>query len=121
MTKYTAEEVAESKELLRSWLKPGDTVTTIHQGFTQAGRKIEVAAIVHGEIWDITGHVARVIGARRLKDGSLFMGGGGMDLGFLVVYSLGRALFSAQEVEPEITRGAGLDHDGGYMLSHRWF
>ena len=52
--------------------------------------------------------------------GGLVIGGCGMDMGFHVVYNLGRAMWPDGTPDPHGTRNGEPDRDGGYALKHRW-
>lgn len=92
----------EAVDYLRNILKPGNEVYTIMMSVNRMGtcRTFKVLALgpgMHGnaqEIRDITGSVSEAIGARLSKStGGVMMQGVGMDMGFKIVYSLGRAMF----------------------------
>jgi hypothetical protein len=72
------------------------------------------------EIRTISGYVAQLCGMRTARDGSLVIGGCGMDMGFHVVYTLGSYLWPAGPDKPRGTRNGEPDSDGGYALKHRW-
>jgi hypothetical protein len=78
--------------------------------------------------WDITGHVARVLGypCRDRADG-MTVGGCGMDMGFHVVHSLSYALHGTNTVGADAEEHAGRpfrptreQYRAGYSLEHRW-
>lgn len=139
-------------EQLRKWIKPGDTVSCILRHVSSSGMSRRISLVITnketGEIQDISGYVATVLDYRR-NDGSLVVGGCGMDMGFACVYNLGRRLFpdgfgeigsngiikdlrpatkekAAEAVAAGYTfRGrngdsSGWDNDGGYALNYRW-
>lgn len=85
----------EAKEKLRGWLKPGDTVFTILRHVSRSGmmRHISLVANVEGETMDITYWAAKAMGDKLADDGGIKVGGCGMDMGFSLVYSLGRTLY----------------------------
>jgi len=43
-----------------------------------------------------------------------------IDMGFHVVYNLGRTLWPEGTPEPHGTRNGEPDRDGGYALNHQW-
>lgn len=117
--------------MLRKWLKPGSTVYTILRHVSNSGMSRRISCIIpmkDGSLLDISGYVGDVIGARRNdKDGSLVVGGCGMDMGFHVIYSLSlsRHLFPDGFKLPKGKSGrngdtSGHDKDGGYALNQRW-
>jgi hypothetical protein len=87
------------------------------------------------EIVDITGSVAHVLDYKRHKDGGVVVGGCGMDMGFHVVYNLGRVLFpkgaplaftshgrrhQAKQAAKLAGKRATTETDGGYLLKQEW-
>ena len=54
------------------------------------------------------------------KREALKIQGGGMDMGFKAVYSLGRSLWPNGTPEPHGTRNGEPDSCGGYALNQRW-
>lgn len=133
----------EAKEKLRGWLKPGDTVFTILRHVSRSGmmRHISLVANVEGETMDITYWAAKAMDDKLADDGGIKVGGCGMDMGFSLVYNLGRTLYHDGFYCPGKGDGKGngrcpsndhfngdknyrKDHkhtgDGGYALRHRW-
>lgn len=95
---------AHSLAELREILKPGDVVYTALRHISKSGtmRHIDVLAArkdVHGEpyIRNISWLVANVLDYSTTEENSLKVGGGGMDMGFHVVYSLSRTMFDGTE------------------------
>lgn len=119
-------KIEQSANKLRQWLKPGDTVITILRHVSHSGmsRRISLVICQDGELFDISGWAADVLEARRHdRDGSIIVGGCGMDMGFHLVYRLSRRLFpKGFKVEGVGRNGntSGHDTDGGYALKHRW-
>jgi hypothetical protein len=88
--------LAESLATLREALKPGDTVWTKVTQVSRSGmsRHIQCFIIRDNEPWNISAHVARVIGEPcDRRDLSFRIGGCGMDMCFAAVYALSSALF----------------------------
>lgn len=113
----------QAKKQLLKWLKPGSEVCTILKHVSSSGmsRRISVIIVADGNSLDVSGWTATAIGARRSdKDGSIIMGGCGMDMGFSIVYGLGCALWPQGTAEPHGKRNGEPDSDGGYALKHRW-
>lgn len=107
-----------SKErLLIDYLKETNTVYTVSRGVSSSGLTQYVSLMVPGldhdgkpDLFNITWHVSNVLGDKlHDKHGHrvLKLQGGGMDLGFNVVYNLSSVLFAGQE-------------RAGYVLKHRW-
>ena len=124
-------------EQLRKMVKPGDTVYTILKHVSQSGMSRDIALIVnmtysdgHSRILNISSLAAKAAGFRMANnDNALKVGGCGMDMGFSVVYSLGRTLYpEGPEAFDRNGRdrnrapgGTGLDAiDGGYSLHQAW-
>lgn len=144
MTKAQQAERQEAIDQLREWIKPGDTVYTILTHVSRSGmqRQIRVLVPYHRADGSIdflhpNYSVSQALGwpqatrnGRRL-DG-IKVDGAGMDMGFHLVYSLGRVLFG----DGWTCIGEGCpsnDHtngdrnyqphphgDGGYALKQRW-
>lgn len=123
LTKTQLAERAESLELLRKTLAPGETVYTVMRHVSRSGmsRDIDVYKLTNdGPLW-LTYHVAKVLGYRiAAHDRGLKIGGCGMDMGFAIVYELGHALWPNGTEEPHGTRNGEPDRDGGYALKQRW-
>jgi hypothetical protein len=142
----------EATAYLRTILKPGDNVYCILQHVSQSGmsRSITLAVVVEGGIRTINYHAAIVMDRKiDQKNGGIKIGGCGMDMGFALVYDLGRTLFpggfgvqgttsNGKSYRPATKRAAALavkrgvkfygrnvdssgwDNDGGYALESRW-
>lgn len=133
MTKQQQADRAQSIAFLRSILKPGDTIYTSLAHVSRSGMSRKIKAFVmtdngYGktEPTNVSWHVARVFGdrpqdhygARVVK-----MDGCGTDMGFELVYTLGRYLFPEGFAVAGAGRNgdtSGHDNDGGYALKQRW-
>lgn len=80
---------------LRSYLSPGDTVYCILRHVSRSGmqRRIDLYSIKNGQPFWLSGLAAKALGYRLSDEQGLVVGGCGMDMGFHLVYSLGRVLF----------------------------
>lgn len=107
-----------SKErLLSDYLKDTNTVYTVLRGASSSGLTQYVSLMVPGlddkgkpDLYNITWHASNVLGDKlHDRDGHrvIKLQGGGMDLGFHLVYSLSSVLYAGQD-------------RAGYVLSHRW-
>ncbi len=116
-----AQEVQEAKEqLLKYFVKEGDTVYTVLRSVSSSGmsRTMSLKVANEGRISDLTYWASKVLdyplvevnGSRALR-----VGGCGMDMGFHVVYSLARGLF-----RDKYEAGQGDVVDAGYSLSQAW-
>lgn len=129
MRKFTKQQIEEWRDELRATLKPGDKIYTVLRGVAKSGmsRKIDVYrfTIRNGEIekrW-LSPRVAAICGYRfDEKNECLHVEGGGMDMGFEVVYNLGRALWPEGFATTKGRNGdtSGHDADGGYALRQEW-
>ncbi len=121
--------VCDAARRLKDWgVRPGVTLHTILRHVSRSGmsRSVSVVMLKRGESLYLTPSVATVIGFRedRARD-ALKVGGCGMDVGFEVVYNLGRCLFPRGFKLKPGERGrngdtSGYDTDGGYALKQRW-
>ena len=94
MSNYTREQL-EQQDTLRALLSPGQTVYTSLDHVSRSGmsRRISLYIVVDGSIRDITWHAAKAGVGKLHREGGIVMGGCGMDMGFALVYNLGRALY----------------------------
>lgn len=145
MAKETKAQIAareEARKSLLEILKPGDVVYTQMHHVSKPGMMRIISAKIarDSEILDITHDTSLAIRMPRdAKYGGIKMGGCGMDMGFEVVYRLGRALWpEGFECAGEgDSKGKGRCHsndhfngdrdytphhhnDGGYALVQRW-
>lgn len=138
--KYSKQERDESLARLREWIKPGDTVYTILRNVSRSGMQREIGIVLlsnekNGRPIDLHPNhaVAVVLGERLGKRDGVIVGGCGMDMGFHIVYNLGRILWpdGFECIGEKLCRSN--DHtngdrnykphhhtDGGYALNHRW-
>lgn len=94
---------AEALARLHEWIKPGDTVYTVLRNVSRSGMQREIGIVLlprpdrTGTASDSPLHpnyaVATVLGYRIGKRDGIIVGGCGMDMGFHLVYNLGRTLF----------------------------
>jgi hypothetical protein len=123
-------ERQEAVAKLREMLKPGDKVYTIlrHVARSRMTRHVSAVIIHEGKPFEISYLVARCLDYRRNRDdGGLVVGGCNMDMGFEIVYNLGRKLFPKGFKPSEAGRQGrngsddkAVDKDGGYSLNHEW-
>lgn len=106
--KYTKEEQAESKELLLKAFEVNNTkrLYVIQHSVSTSGmtRKLSVLMPVKSqiydgemEVWDITKHVACILGWRLDKDDFLIVAGCGMNMHFHTIYELSSVLYGKNE------------------------
>ena len=113
---------AQSAKSLHRLLSPGDTVHTVLRHVSRSGalRRIDLYAIIDNEPCYLSGYAAALMGERVHKDGGIVVAGGGMDMGFHLVYGLGRAMWPVGTQSPHGIRNGEPDSDGGFALKHRW-
>ena len=150
-TRTRNEQRDAAREALRELYPVGSTVHTKLLHVSRSGMLRSIAVLYPtpaGTIRDVSGLVARAIGSKlHSPTGGVAMGGCGMDMGFALVYSLGRALYPDGQpcngsdgyeigTGPRCTsndhsnergdayragfRKGRLHSDSGYALSHRW-
>ena len=115
--KGTTDKELSKESLLSNYLKDTTIVYTVSRGVSSSGLTQYVSLMVAGldqegkpDLYNITWHVSNVLGEKlHDKDGHrvIKLQGGGMDLGFNVVYNLSSVLFAGQD-------------RAGYVLKHRW-
>lgn len=132
--KFTKEDKARAFENLRAWLKPGDTVYTICRHVSSSGMSRVISLVVvlppkkKGDRVSMIHPnyaAAAVLGyplvTKNGHDG-IRVGGCGMDMGFHLVYNLGRALWPNGDGKFTRDRNGdtGPETDGGYLLRQEW-
>lgn len=113
----------ESLATLRKWLKPGDTIYTILRHVSSSGmsRRISFVIFKDGKPLQLDYHIEALgLGYRRSNKEGVSVSGCGMDMGFHVVYNLGRKLWPNGTPKPHGMRNGEPDSDGGYALKHSW-
>lgn len=138
----------EALAKLREWIKPGDTVYTVldHVSASGMSRAIRVVLLdcADGRVTDLHPNwsVGKALGLRHWKrngreQDALVVGGCGMDMGFHLVYSLGRVLYDGfgcvgrgcpsndhsngdRDYTPHTIGAPHFHSDGGYALRQRW-
>lgn len=115
----------QAEESLRKLLQPGSKVYTKVEAVSSSGMSRRISAYIceGGDIRCINHWVATVIDEKESDKGGITIGGCGMDMGFHMVYTLGRYLFpDGFKVEGRGRNGdtSGWDRDGGYALKQEW-
>lgn len=126
-TSAVTTEKQEAIESLRTLVKPGDKIYTILRHVTASGmsRAISCFIVQEGGIVSIDWYVERALGYKRHKSGGIVMGGAGMDMGFALVYNLGRACYpdGFKLAKGQYGRNgdkSGVDKNGGYAFKQKW-
>ncbi len=106
-----------AQRLLSDYLNETNTVYTVLRGVSSSGLtrylSLMVAGLDHAgkpDVFNVTWHASNVLGEKlHDRDGHrvIKVQGGGMDLGFHLVYSLSSVLYAGQD-------------RAGYVLKHRW-
>lgn len=132
--KISAQKRNEALAALREILKPGDKVYTVIRSVSKSGmsRCMDVYAFPKNQKGEcekryLTGFCASLgIGTQSLEmwrrgDG-MRVSGCGMDMGFHVVYTLGRMLWPEGNGKFVTGRNGdrGAETDGGYLLKQEW-
>ena len=88
-------EREEARAKLREWIKPGDTVHTILRHVSRSGMQREIGIVLLKDGTDLHPNylIGKALGERIGKRDGIIVGGCGMDMGFHIVYSLGRTLW----------------------------
>jgi hypothetical protein len=110
-------------DLIRLGLKAGDTVYSVLRHVSASGmsRNIDFYVIKGGQPLWLTGAIANLLGLKQAKNGyGLTVTGCGTDVGFGVVYNLGKTIWPDGTPEPHGTRNGQPDSDGGYALKQAW-
>jgi hypothetical protein len=117
----------QSLAWLHDHIKPGDTVYTIVESVSRSGMSRVIRVVLlktddQGKPYTLHPNhaISTVLGLPRGKKEGVKIQGCGMDMGFEIVYQLGKAMWPNGTPEPHGVRNGEPDHDGGYALNHRW-
>lgn len=117
--------------MLRKMLRPGTEVYARMTHCSTSGMSRHFAILVIAKAYDgrkiirnISGMVSTVLGLKWNGDDTVTIGGAGMDMGFAIVYALGRELYPDGFKLGKNQHGRNgdpspYDNDGGYALEHR--
>lgn len=131
MSKMTDAQREEMRALLRKRIRPGAVLYTVVTHVAKSGmmRHIKVLQVRSGEIHNISRMVADALGRKFTDDNAVVSHGCGMDMGFELIYCLGRALFpkggslaKTSYVRQHQAKKGGIakEIDGGYLLVQQW-
>jgi hypothetical protein len=129
MQKLTAKQAEKlesfnsAKDHLLTILKPSNKVyTTVHKiSSSGMSRTMGAYVVVGEEITCINWYIEKLGLFKRNDQGHLKVNGCGMDMGFHLVYNLGRVLFPEGFTGYQRNGGKwGRDQDGGYALKQVW-
>lgn len=122
--KFNQEIRQNAQVMIRKFVKPGDTITCILRHVSKSGslRAIDFYKIDGKGKWWLSGMIGHVLEFKRHKKGGLSISGGGMDMGFSVVYDLARVLWPSGDGKYKTGRNGdkGIEKDGGYLLKSEW-
>lgn len=112
----------QTKAELRTILKPGDEVLCFLRSVSSSemSRVISFYVVQGNTLRDITLPISWALDYPEHPKGGLKVTGCGMDMGWHVVYQLGRALWPEGTPEPHGERNGAPDRSGGYALKSRW-
>jgi hypothetical protein len=128
-------EKMESMEILKQYIKPGDTIYTTLYHVSRSGmfRTIGLCVMKDNEPINLTWHAGKVAGYTiSNKHAGVAVSGCGMDMGFSLVYNLSAALYpdgfecigekcpSNDHSNGDRNREPHHHSSGGYALRHRW-
>ena len=84
-----------AEEFLKDWFPKGSTAhtTVVHAAKSGMSRHIKVFAISGERIQNISYHVSKLLDKRYTDKEAVFVGGGGMDMGFHLIYTLSSKLY----------------------------
>lgn len=136
--KYTKDEVKRAHETLSEVLNPQDTIYCVLRHVSRSGMSRSISLFVAGKderILDITYWVSRVLdNSIDHNHGGIKIGGCGMDMGFALVYNLGRKMYPGgwdtiaacgtkeDGKTPKYWRNKPMAHetDGGFAYKSQW-
>ena len=120
-TKGYAARQEYARAALRKIIKPKQTIYCVLRSVSRSGMKREISLfVVHkGALRGIDRLASDAMGRSDGTDG-IIAHGCGMDMGFALVYDLGRAVWPKGTRKPHSTRNGVPDRDGGYALKHSW-
>ena len=100
------------EQLLTHYVTQGATVYTILRSRSSSGmsRTISLVVALDGKVQDITYYAAQALGERLIYTNchpAIRQNGGGMDMGFNLVYNLSSVLFNGED-------------RAGYVLRQEW-
>lgn len=125
MTTKREKELArkEAFDKLRAWIHPEDTIYTVLRHVSRSGesRDITVLIPVGNEIVNVSYYVADLLDWSMNRERSAVkVSGCGMDMGWHLVYTLSRALFTDDEQPEKMKLHPMRQSDCGYWLTQRW-
>ncbi|MFA5340566.1 MAG: hypothetical protein WC332_02200 [Clostridia bacterium] len=128
MKNYKKIEAEENKKEaiknIKKILRAGDTVHCICRHVSSSGmmRRLSFYAIKKNKLICLDWYINRImdIYPHDRNNAGLRVSGCGMDMGFSVVYNLGKTIWPKGTPKPHGNRNGKPDSDGGYALKHSW-
>lgn len=116
------QEIKDSIQRLRKWLRPGDRVFTRVDHVSSSGMSREISCFISRgrEVINISWYVARALEYTQGKNDGIKIQGCGMDMGYHIIYSLGAVLWPNGTRKPHSTHNGEPALSGGYALRHSW-
>lgn len=117
-------QAAAGLEALKECIQVGSriyyTVTSV--AASGMSRHMKFFMVRDGEIKSLTHAIAAALALKWNGDGSLTISGCGMDMGFHVVYTIGRMLWPEGDGKTVTGRNGdkGPETDGGYLLKYSY-
>ena len=108
---------------LREILKPGQTVYSVLRHVSASGMSRRISFMIPqagGSMRNLDYLIGVACDYKQSYKQGLIVGGCGMDMGFAVVYHIGRTIWPDGTPEPHGRRNGELDSDGGYALKSEW-
>ena len=135
---YPKQEKEKARTRLMQIVKPGDTLYTILRHTSKSGMMRHIS-ILTKDMRDISYYAAVALEYPRAKDGSIKIGGCGMDMGFALINLLSYALYHNYKCQrekcqsgdhvnrrgdnrelPPYKRDGKMQHRDGYALRQEW-
>ena len=121
---YRQQFIDELKPLLKPTSKGKTRIYTVLRHRSASGMKRSISLFYVDKDRELVNldYTASIILGDRIdnKNGGIVTTGCGMDMGFALVYNLGRALWPNGTPKPHGSRNGTPDKDGGYALDHAW-
>lgn len=108
---------------LREILKPGQTVYSVLRHVSASGMSRRISFMIpvaDGSIQNLDYFIGLACDYKQSDNQGLIVSGCGMDMGFAVVYRIGRIVWPDGTPEPHGRRNGAPDSDGGYALKSEW-
>ncbi len=143
MAKRTKAQIEEAESYaadLRTRIKPGDRIYTVLRSVSRSGMFRRISLFYMGKEADGTPYLSSLdwacnkfgMGERWGKGEGIGVGGCGMDMGYHLVYNLGRILYpdgftcpgkgcpSNEHINGDKNYKPHHHRDGGYIFNHKW-